>query len=138
MPAGFCPLRDDRIDATPGEPNPFAQCRRRAHDLAAALLHARKQIGCRQTEMEADDVRPQLLDREALRLAEWRMSRGKRALSAAMTVPGAIGTREATLATWPRAWTPESVRLAPTTRISPRTSGRSASMIRPWTVGAPG
>ena len=36
-----------------------------------------------------------------------------------MTVAGASGSGLSTLATWPRAWTPASVRLAPTTRTSP-------------------
>ena len=52
----------------------------------------------------------------AVRAASTRMSRGRRALSAAMTDGRRQRLRVETLATWPSAWTPASVRLAPTTR----------------------
>src|SRR5438132_21353 len=64
------------------------------------------------------------------------MSGGRSAFSAARSeaaVSVVVVTRETT---WPSAWTPASVRLAPATRIASPTTFWAASTRHPWTVRA--
>ena len=78
MTTGLGALSDDRIDIALGKPQRFAQARRCADDFAACRPDARKQRLWRQAEMEADNVRPNILNGGAVRLAEGRMTCGKR------------------------------------------------------------
>src|SRR5260370_9725491 len=64
------------------------------------------------------------------------MSGGRSAFSAARSeaaVSVVVVTRETT---WPSAWTPASVRLAPASRIASPTTFCAASTRHPWTVRA--
>src|SRR6185503_15362620 len=78
MPSRLCALGDDCVDAALGEPQPLAEARRAAQDLAARRLDAREQRLRRQTEMEANDLGAQRLYRSAVSLAEWRVTCRKR------------------------------------------------------------
>ena len=59
---GFEPLRDDRVDAAPLEPESFGDGRRAGDDAGAAASRPRQQRLAWQAEVEADDGRPELVE----------------------------------------------------------------------------
>src|SRR3984893_12713551 len=66
------------------------------------------------------------------------MASGSRALSPRARLSGAIRDVVTRLATWPAAWTPASVRLAPVTLTGSPRILPAAAIMSPCTVGRPG
>ena len=66
------------------------------------------------------------------------ISGGRRLPRAAQSRSTAIGCSVLTATTWPTAWTPESVRLAPSTAGRSRRIVARVSTSVPWTVRTPG
>ncbi len=67
-----------------------------------------------------------------------RMEGGEERLSARSRLAGGMGAARRKLATWPRAWTPASVRPEPCGRTSSPVIRLRAAASVPWTVGSLG
>ena len=77
MAAGLETLRDDRVASLGLEPSCLVHRSRRRQDLRARRLDASHQIPVRESEVEADDLGPEV-DHEITHAAvEWRAAGGR-------------------------------------------------------------